>query len=438
MVRHASASAHIRVSVCLCVLVSELGGHPRTLEAFLQECGSELSRQVADAAQPVAPSLAHVDFSALIDRVIAAISNQYDVSDLPDEVVVAVMISALLGDVVSLPSAAHPAHPEWTYRRLNDKGYLVLEPTGPDDATFSVCMPFFWLRVYLRRLTGLKHPLHAAFAPLRPLMDTRTLNGSAAGSPFRWQGWADFNRQFLALRINLLKYKHALLPALMPSEVVTAGTLFRGALISPHLADRLVQLPRAFVTAEVASPALSQQLHSDAQPQSQDATTIRWDQGTAVAAGGAADHFFVLLSPPAASAASPASAATAAAADLPTLVCCQFQDKDADRGVPMTAAELASELNQCKESAASIPHLCASTGWEFRLTFALFVNRSAVGNLDARALPPNTAVVLADQYRSFHGHTFMEGAKLAAALTIAAGQSSDPRSRGSAAAERQI
>ena len=396
------------VCVCVCVcarfslhsMLSDVGGHPRALEIFLQECVIELGRQPAQAAPSVAPgSLESVGFADLTDRVIAAINNKYEVASLHADIVAAVVIAAVLQELVDLTTAAHPAHAEWTYRKLNDKGYLVLEAI-PGGVTFRVRMPFLWLLVYLRRMAGLQHPLHAAFQPLRQFMD--------AGQAFWWQEWEDFNCQFLAFRINLLKLKHALLPAMMPSNQVSVAELFKGALVAPDIAARPVLLPPAFVTAEAASGALSQRFPADAQPKKDDGQPIPWDSGTAVVrnvAGGAADHFFVLLSPAAAAAAVPA------AATLPSLVNCQ--DKYTERGDAFTAAQLQEEYDKCK---ASVAPARFSRAAEFGFMFALFANRPAAADLDGSSLPPHSVAVLADQCSSFYGDTFVERAKFASTM----------------------
>jgi len=374
--------------------LADVGGHPRALEIFLQESVSELSKQPA----AVAGSLS-LDFVALTDRVIAAINNKYEVASLHENVVAAVMTTAVLGDLVGLTTTAHAAHPEWVYRKLNDKGYLVLEAVGA-GVTFRVRMPFLWLMVYLRRLAGLQHPLHAAFQPLRQFMD--------AGQAFWWQEWEDFNCQFLAFRINLLKLKHALLPAIMPSDRVTAAELFKGALVAPNIANRLVQLPPTFVSAEAVSGALSQRFPSDPLPKRDDGQLIPWDNGTVVVrnvAGGAADHFLVLLS-------SAGAAAPGAAPSIPSLVNCQ--DKYTERGDAFTAAQLQEEYDKCKSSVSPVRF---SRSAEFQFAFALFANRPAAADLDCSSLPPHSVVVLAEQCGLFYGDTFVERAKFAATMT---------------------
>ena len=117
--------------VYLCA-VSDIGGHPRALEIFLQECVGELIKQ------PVA-SLGALEFAGLTDRVIAAINNKYEVASLQEAVVAAVIITAVLGDLVGLPTVAHSAHPEWTYRKLNERATWCWSPSAAASPSVCVC-----------------------------------------------------------------------------------------------------------------------------------------------------------------------------------------------------------------------------------------------------------------------------------------------------------
>ena len=314
--------------------------------------------------------------------------------------ITAIIIAAVLEDRVRFTTTAHPAHLEWTYRKLNDKGYLVLE-AAEGGATFFVRLPFLWLTVYLRQLSGLQNPLLAAFQPLRQFMEH--------GQAFWWQEFEDFNCQFLALRINLLKLKHALLPSIMPSSCVTVEELFKGAVVSADCAGRVVQLPPGFVTAVAISGALSQRFPLDSQPKDDEGKIIAWDSGTVVVrnvAGAPQDHFCVLLAPH--------GGGGGGAVSLPSLVSCQ--DKYTETGDALTSSHLQEEYDKCK---ASVMAPRFNRAAQFQFLFTLFANRPAAADLDlvSTAPPPCSIVVLAEQCRSFYGYTFVERAKFAATMT---------------------
>ena len=391
--------------------VPDMGGHPHALEEFLQACHTELT-----STTPGAPRIVDsLDFPSIINCVITGVGRNDRWHLIRSDIIVGIIIAAVLGDRVSLNMPAHPAHLEWTYSKLNDKGYLVLEETDVDDV-FYVRLPFVWLMVYLRQLSG-DYLLSAAFRPLREFMEP--------GGAFWWQEFEEFNCKFLALRINLLMLKYAAISPIVPTPwtlpwtlpwtmppTITLKKLFNGAVVSLDCADRLVQLPPGFVTTAVISSAFSNQFPTDSHPMDDQGKIIAWERGTVVVqniTGAPQDHFCVLLSPH----------ANNGKASLPYLLNCR--SKYTDTGGALTLAEVREEYDKCKESVTASSF---NRGNEFQFLFALFANRPATDELKDhlisypgwKSLLPCSIVVSADEYRSFYGHTFAERAKFAATM----------------------
>lgn len=155
------------------------------------------------------------------------IDCNYPIERLPNEALYAIIIKTLLEDRVQLTEYAHTSLPEWTYRKLNDKGLLVLEPATADDgdgdvagSSFYVRLPFVWLQLYLMRLASTsRHLLSEAFKPLLSLMKSYVdvVGDSTTATATATDEFDEFNSRsgslLMALRINLRKLKNHMEPA---------------------------------------------------------------------------------------------------------------------------------------------------------------------------------------------------------------------------------
>jgi hypothetical protein len=356
----------------------DMGGHPHTLELYLERCVKLVKE---------GHLLETLDYAAVFHGVMTDIFNKYEITLLESDVVSAILLTAVLEDRVRLTDKAHPAYPSWTYRMLNDRGFLVLEAVDQAHSSFFVRLPFVWMQVYLKLLRSRQSPISDAFGPLTSFM--------SEGRPFLWQEFEDFNGLFMSLRINLLKLKQQMLPDAMPmGERVTLATVFKGALMPASLVDQFVLLPPTFVRL-AAIGSLSERFPDQLNPTDDGGHSIQWSTGGVVVrnvAGGPQDHFFALL--------------RAGGEVLPLLVNCQY--KYTEKGESFKMSEFMEEYNKSRNSV--VPSLSASYGF----LFALFANRPAAKDFTADDLPADCVLVLQEQWRQFYGFTFFERAKFAA------------------------
>jgi hypothetical protein len=369
-----------------CLRDSDIGGHPRALEMFLQRSVDQaIMRQPGlPAAAAVVPALSNVEWHVVFREVVNSITDQYQLGNqLNADVIGAIIITAILEDAVDPTAPAHPAHKDWTFLKLNEKGFIVLESDKPAAGSLFVRLPFVWLLVYLQRLSTVKHLVKDALEPLDHFLRT--------SKPLEWGGWEEFNCLFLALRINLLKLKLQLLrDVLPPSELrISVGTLCRGAVISGDIADTEIVLPSNWVRTAEVSGAISRRCPANLHPKTAAGKDINWRSGEVVVrnvAGGPQDHFFALLRP---------------AGQTPLLG--SGQAKLTHIGDAFSGEDFTEEY---EKSMKSVSHLAS----EFAPLFGLFANRPAGPNLDLCALPNSCVVVLAEHCRKFYGYTFFERA----------------------------
>ena len=170
--KNVNYSALIKKSHQLCQLISDCGGHCRTLE-ILYNC---LDENFYD------DDITVINWKGLNDEVRTVLSQRYRISNFPFATAIA---SSLLGLQVQ-EDEEYPEMENTLYQNLEEKGIVKL-------VNGRVIIPYFFVSVFLSKSKT------TSFTRFWRDLFIRA-------NDFWWQDWEVFNRNYIAFRLSLYAY----------------------------------------------------------------------------------------------------------------------------------------------------------------------------------------------------------------------------------------